>query len=469
MKISYINQLITKLYENTDINDEPLENLQNKDDITSTILNLKDLSIDETVLDTVDNTPAIAATLNIKHTKANLAYIQRLGFSIGINLEKLSSLIDEDKRETICEQLKKFAISPEEIRALLQDMTIEDLLYISDALDKMVAIIRYHNGEYINITTRLSAGIDNEVSMEYNMQQILDILQELDMSVTPENVEIIDKFIFVFEEKSLELVQILKNVNESGTTIDIKDIIQEPKAFLEFNRIIHNLTHTVDNSNIQYIHHRTNDIISYIKLFPTEIRKNIYKLFEKELSNLQYIDLLFPEVDMDFKKELMTLFESKLKYIEDDSIVSELYSLIEADIAEVLNIQIEDNFPFWLIPIFTVYDNKLLFGELWISKKYPRHQGKSLPYNLFLWSDFPHLGRIELFIHGIDKNINIYILSSDTTVDLIKKHNENITQILKSHGFTVKYINYSKLKDRNSIYRYIFTTSVARDELDIRI
>ena len=97
MKISYINQLITKLYENTDINDEPLENLQNKDDITSTILNLKDLSIDETVLDTVDNTPTIAATLNIKHTKANLAYIQRLGFSIGINLEKLSSLIDEDK------------------------------------------------------------------------------------------------------------------------------------------------------------------------------------------------------------------------------------------------------------------------------------------------------------------------------------------------------------------------------------
>ena len=159
MKISYLNQLITQLYDNTEIDNKSLESLQIDNNITSTILNLKNPSIDEKSLDTIDTIPIITAALNMEPTEENLAYIQRLGFSLGINLERLISLINKDDIKYFMQELNKISISPDEIQTLMQDMTIEDLLNISNILDKIIAMIRYDNGEYINISTRLSANI----------------------------------------------------------------------------------------------------------------------------------------------------------------------------------------------------------------------------------------------------------------------------------------------------------------------
>src|SRR5690606_10975199 len=138
-----------QLYDNTEIDNKSLESLQIDNNITSTILNLKNPSIDEKSLDTIDTIPIITAALNMEPTEENLAYIQRLGFSLGINLERLISLINKDDIKYFMQELNKISISPDEIQTLMQDMTIEDLLNISNILDKIIAMIRYDNGEYI--------------------------------------------------------------------------------------------------------------------------------------------------------------------------------------------------------------------------------------------------------------------------------------------------------------------------------
>lgn len=474
MKISYLNQLITQLYDNTEIDNKSLESLQIDNNITSTILNLKNPSIDEKSLDTIDTIPIITAALNMEPTEENLAYIQRLGFSLGINLERLISLINKDDIKYFMQELNKVSISPDEIQTLMQDMTIEDLLNISNILDKIIAMIRYDNGEYINISTRLSANIyDDNISFESHMEQILNILQELDMDINPENIEIVDKFIFVFKEEIFDFMHVLKSQNENNSTINLKNIIEEPTTFLAFYKTTHNINKTMSDRDIQYIYNKANNIIEcidrYVRLFPVEIRKDIYAIFRKILLKPQYMNILFPKVNTHFEGKLINFFETKLKHFEDNNVKLTLYSRIESDIAECLSLQIKDDFPFWLIPIFTSYGENLLFGEVWINKVLPKHNQKKLPYNLFLWSEFSNIGRIELFIHGVDKNINVYILCSNDTVDLIKKHDDKIIGILKSYGFVVNYFNLANLKDRNTIYRYLFTISIARGTLDIKI
>lgn len=479
MKISSINYILRQLYPHDEVNIDnvSMNKLELEGNMSSTIVDTKNTNIniiDGKTIDIKNNAPIIATALNIESTEQNLAYIQRLGFSMVVNLKRLIELINKDNKTLIYEKLDKILPSPTQIQNSLEKLSDEDILNIADIADTLMAIIRYYDGEYVDIHTRLSLDIGSDEYTKQHLEHIVEILVELNMEITPENIELVDKFIFVFEDNTSHILNLLKTLQQNKSTIDIENIMDQPEIFLKFNEVIHNNEHIIDNSTAQDIYEKADEFIGYvnryIKLFPIESRKNIFIFFKNALLDPSNSDQVLPGLDATSKEKILEFFKTEMDFIRQSNIKAVLYNRIEEDISYALSLQLKDNFPFWLIPIFTIYNDKFLLGELWVKKRTSKNEEKASPYNLFVWWEFPNLGHIEIGINGIAKNINMYMLSPANSIDIIRKYKDQMTDILKVHGFIVGDFELLELKDNESILIHTLANSInTHKNLDIKI
>lgn len=473
MQITSINQLLRQIYPNID--NELIENLQIDKDITSTIINMKSDSINDTqIIDTATNTAVMAAVLNVEPTDENLLYLQRLGFSIGLNMKRLLKLVSEENSEHLQKIIEELSMQPEEIKNFLMEFSENDLIGVADKLDKLLALLRQSAGEYVDLSTKLSTKIYTDESIQEHIESIISFLLENQMDITSENIELVDKFMFVFDNETSDIMWAIDVLHHSESTIDIKKLIKDPQEFLKIYRHIHSyeqLMDTIDRQDIQHIAEVfIGQIERYTKLFPLEERKEIINFLKTKSIESYFLSQIASDMEEDLKQELMDLFESKIKLMEDSSVRAALYTRIESDIADTLQLQIKDNFPFWLVPIFLQNSNSHTFGELWVKKRNSKNEEKEMPYGLFLWSDFDCLGRIEMFIYGLDKNIDVYLLPQSDTTNLIMDSRDRMINILENYGLTVNSFQLLNPKDKSSLFSHILVTSTGTNKsLDIKI
>lgn len=477
MQITSINQLLKQIYSNNvDIDPKLIENLQQiEQDTTSTLIDMKSDYVNNwDFIDEEINAAIVAFTLDIEPTAENLLYIKRLGFSMGVNLQRLIKYISEKDSRLLTEDIVDLLLTPEEVKELLSEFNENHLIDMADRIDLLLALARSNSGEYIDISTRLFIEPNSQEKIQQELDQIVEILLKLDMDITAENIELVDKFVFVFREQTLDVVQVLASLQNGESTLGLKSLMEKPEEFLKFYSDIHSYEQLIDTVNKQEIYHKISAFIDqierYIRLFPMDEQREIINLFKEELLALEFLSKILYGHDEGLKRELRDRFESNLKAMENSNMKAALYTRIESDIGETLQLQLKDDFPFWLIPIFSQYENSSIFGELWIKKEDHRQKESKPPYNLYLWSDFDNLGRVDMCIYGIEQNIDVYMLCQSQVKNLIIENKENIMDILKYHNFSVGIFQILDPKSKGSILSYLLASSTGIDkDIDIRV
>lgn len=477
MQITSINQLLRQIYSNNvDIDPKLIENLQQiEQDTTSTLVDMKsDYVGNRDFMDEEINAAIVAFALDIEPTAENFLYIKRLGFSMGVNLQRLIKYISREDSRLLTEDMVDLLLTPEEVKELLSEFNENHLIDMADRIDLLLALARSNSGEYIDISTRLFIDPNSQEKMQRELDQIVEILLKLDMDVTAESIELVDKFVFVFQDATQEVVQLLASLQNGESTLELKNLMEKPEDFLKFYSDIHNYEQLIDTVNGQEIYHKMsafiNQIERYIRLFPIDEQREIINLFKEELLTLEFLSKILYSHDEELIRELRDRFESNIKAMENSHMKAALYTRIESDIGETLQLQLKDDFPFWLVPIFSQYGNSFIFGELWINKEAHRQKERKSPYNLYLWSDLDNLGRVDICICGIERNIDVYMLCQAQVKNLIIEHKENIIDILKYHNFTVGIFQILDPKSQGSILSYLLASSTGiNKDIDIRV
>ena len=158
MQITSINQLLRQIYSNNvDIDPKLIENLQQiEQDTTSTLVDMKsDYVGNRDFMDEEINAAIVAFALDIEPTAENFLYIKRLGFSMGVNLQRLIKYISREDSRLLTEDMVDLLLTPEEVKELLSEFNENHLIDMADRIDLLLALARSNSGEYIDISTRL--------------------------------------------------------------------------------------------------------------------------------------------------------------------------------------------------------------------------------------------------------------------------------------------------------------------------
>ncbi|NMA94544.1 MAG: hypothetical protein GX974_00715 [Clostridiales bacterium] len=494
MKITSIDQALMQLYakieKNLDIDLELPEKVQalSKRYDNNILHNLDALHIDQSsisndlIMDRDISAAIVSLALGIKPTDKNHLFIKRLGYSVGSGIQRLLTPAPEDDNSQITNNILDIAMPLEEIADFITQFNGEDLIELAKQIDLLLAYTRKASGEYLDIPTRLLLEPHNQAQMQQEIDSAIMFLKENNFEINQENIEFVDKLLFIFREPNQEVPQVLEFLAHHESTINLESVLNDPETFLNFYIDIHSFDDLIDRADTEEVYNLFDSLIDkierFIKTFPEHRRGEVLSLFEDSLLNLSENEPFIHEIILEdleklnnnVRDDLAKLFKSRLHSIKESNTRSNLYTLIESDLGEILQYQVADEFPFWLVPIISQYEDLPVFGELWIKKRSKDNPSKKSPYALSLWADFENFGRMEFFIYGIDRNIDIYIICRSEVQNVIVNNKENILNVFKEYEFSVKKFKVSNPKAKQTIFTYILAKSAEiQKNIDVSI
>lgn len=480
MQIHSINQALKQVYShikkdlNMDL--ELIEKLQGiEEDTMSTLMDMgSGYGIDSEFIDENINAAIVAHGLNLEPSLENLQYIKRLGFSLSAGIERLLNSEHLEGDILSSREMAKLLLAPQDIKDLLIDFREKDLLDMADRIDQLLAFTRARNEEYMDLSMRLFVDPNSGEELQYELDQIIEILSELNLETTSETIGFVDKFLFVFGEDIPDALQVSALLQNYESTSELENLMENPEEFIEFFRDIHSYERLMDMEKGQKIYDRLamamKQIQRYIKTFTVDRRDIVSNFLKDEIQNFRQLidDILI--ADEILREEILDLFESTFQTIEDNNIEALIHTKIEADISKILQQQIGEEFPFWLLPIISQLENNPIYGELWIKKDVSQSNDMERPYVLSLYSDMKNLGRIDICIYGLGQNIDVYILSDSSAKDLIFRHKKYIIDILRSFNFSIGRLDVLEHRVRGTVLSYMLTKSLDTNrDIDIKI
>lgn len=404
-------------------------------DKENTPLDKTDLQIDITNIQTL---PDIISILGLEPTEENLMYIKRLGLFISGDLRKLLTFLQEDDKQHILEQIKAFAVPLDEAEGYIQNLSEGDIIDTFNNVDYIMYHVKDEYGEYIDLYDRIKANdlanpkTNSYINIKEHLQNLVDLASDFNIPLTSENIVLLDKLYFVFGKNTEDII---KNLDQSNLEHRIEKILKQPEMLFKiYETAYENAGNKANNQEVWQMF--INIFSNYVKLFPLAERQRVLDIWYRLLTNNK----------MD--QTIIKNFEDNAQKIKKHTTKMMLYRRIHGDMAGALERQTKDTFPFLFVPLFIVYDEKIIFGEMWTIKNRKDNNQKNKYYSVFLWSDISKIGRIETSIQGIDKTINVKFFSQPQIADIMDKNKDSIIQIFNRYKFNTNSIMFLPLKDQ---------------------